>query len=101
MGDFNEVLMHDEHEGIGNRSQAQIQDFRDAVDICGLVDLGFKWTRWTFEKTVVGGTFMRVRLDRVLGMPEWCGKFPAAMVEHLTAATLRSFSPVITTCTVG
>ena len=67
IGDFNEVLKHDEHDGIGSRSQAQIQGFRDAVDVCGLVDLGFKGTRWTFEKKVTGGSYTRVRLDRALG----------------------------------
>ena len=88
MGDFNEVLRHDEHVGIGNRSQAQIQGFRDVVDVCGLVDLGYKGTRWTFEKRVAGGSFTRVRLDRALGLVEWCSQFPSATVEHLTAATL-------------
>ena len=67
MGDFNEVLKHDEHDGIGSRSQAQIQGFRDAVDVCGLLDLGYKGTKWTFEKRVAGGTFTRVRLDKALG----------------------------------
>jgi hypothetical protein len=50
IGDFNEVLRPDEHEGIGHRSQAQIQGFRDAVDICELIDLGFKGHFWTWEK---------------------------------------------------
>ena len=40
-GDFNEVLHVEEHNGIGQRSQAQIQGFRDAVDICGLIDIGY------------------------------------------------------------
>ena len=57
MGDFNEVLRHDEHDDIGTRSQAQIQGFRDAADVCGLVDLSFKGTWWNFENKVTGGTF--------------------------------------------
>jgi hypothetical protein len=47
IGDFNEVLRVDEHVGIGQRSQAQIQGFRDAVDMCELIDLGFKGHFWT------------------------------------------------------
>ncbi|XP_073358338.1 uncharacterized protein [Aegilops tauschii subsp. strangulata] len=94
LGDFNEVLKHDEHDGIGSRSQSQIQGFRDAVDVCGLVDLGFKGTRWTYEKRVEGGSYTRVRLDRALGSVDWCGLFPAASVEHLTAAT-SDHSPVL------
>ena len=33
-GDFNEVLRPDEHEGVGERSNAQIQSFREAVAVC-------------------------------------------------------------------
>ena len=38
--DFNAVLQPNEHEGAANRSNAQIQGFRDTVDICKLMDLG-------------------------------------------------------------
>lgn len=87
IGDFNEVLRPDEQEGVGQRSNAQIQGFRDAVDTCGLVDLGFKGRFWTFEKKVAGGTFTRVRLDRALGSTEWCSLFPSTGLTHITAAT--------------
>lgn len=93
MGDFNEVLRYDEHDGIGNKSQTQIQGFRDVVDVCGLDDLGYKGTRWTYEKRVAGGSFTRVRLDRALGSVEWCDQFPGAIVEHLTTAT-SDHSPI-------
>ena len=39
VGDFNEVLRPDDHEGVGQWSNAQIQAFRDAVDVCMLLDL--------------------------------------------------------------
>ena len=94
MGDFNEVLKRDEHDGIVSRSQAQIQGFRDTVDVCGLLDLGYKGTKWTFEKRVAGGTFTRVRLDRALGSVDWCARFPAAVVQHLNAAT-SDHSPIL------
>lgn len=87
IGDFNEVLRHDEHDGVGMRSQSQIQGFRDAVDVCGLADLGFSGTRWTFEKKMTGVTYTRVRLDIALGSVEWCQLFPQAGVKHLTTAT--------------
>ena len=44
IGDFNEVLRSDEHVGIGRRSASQIQGFRDTVDVCNLIDLGYNWT---------------------------------------------------------
>ena len=52
MGDFNDVLRPDEHHGIGQRSNAQIQAFHDVLDVCMLLDLGYKGNFWTFEKKV-------------------------------------------------
>ena len=50
IGDFNEVLRLEEHQGVANRSNAQIQGFRDAVDDCMLMDVGYQGRFWTFEK---------------------------------------------------
>lgn len=50
IGDFNEVLHVHEHDGIGTRSQAQMDPFRDALDTCGLSDIGYNRLDWTFEK---------------------------------------------------
>jgi hypothetical protein len=87
LGDFNEVLRQEEHDGIGQRTQAQIEGFRDAIDVCGLRDLGYTGRRWTFEKKVVGGSFTRVRLDRFLAAPAWVDIFPSSVVKHLISAT--------------
>lgn len=87
LGDFNEVLYAHEHDGVGNRSQAQMDAFRDALDTCGLSDIGYMGNPWTFEKKVVGGTYTRVRLDRGVANPAWTLAFPSATLEHKTAAT--------------
>ena len=39
--DFNEVLRPDEHKGIAQCNNDQIQGFREAVDVCMLLDLGY------------------------------------------------------------
>lgn len=87
MGDFNEVLLQSKHDGVGPRSQGQINMFWDAVDTCGLLDLGFEGNMWTFEKRVTGGSYTRVRLDRALISPDWSMQFPAATLKHLNAAS--------------
>ena len=69
------------------RSNAQIQAFRDTVDVCMLLDIGYKGRQWTFEKRVVGGTYTKGRLDRALANAPWMAHFAAASLEHLTAAT--------------
>ena len=71
IGDFNEVLHRSEHEGVQERRYAQIEGFREMVDVCGLYDLGYEGRRWIFEKKVARGTYCRVRLDRALSTPEW------------------------------
>ena len=86
MGDFNEVLIREEHKGVQERSLAQIAGFWEMVDVCGLYDLGYEGRDWTFEKKVSGGSFCRVRLDRVLATSDWCSRFPLAQLTHLTAA---------------
>ena len=57
IGDFNEVLHREEHSSVQERSMAQIEGFREAIDVCGLYDLGFVGRKWTFEKKVAGGSF--------------------------------------------
>ena len=86
IGDFNEVTHQSEHDGVSQRSQAQMDGFRDALDVCGLIDLGYKGRIWTSEKKVAGGSYTRVRLDRAVAEPAWCALFPAAEELNSTAA---------------
>ncbi|XP_073357859.1 uncharacterized protein [Aegilops tauschii subsp. strangulata] len=86
LGDFNEVIHAHEHDGVGNRNQAQMDLFRDALDTCGLSNIGYSRKSWTFEKRVTGGTYTRVRLDRGVANPAWSIAFPGAELRHLTTA---------------
>lgn len=54
VGDYNEVLRPEEHLGIAARDPVQMRGFREAVDVCGLIDLGYIGRDWTFEKKVRG-----------------------------------------------
>jgi endonuclease/exonuclease/phosphatase family metal-dependent hydrolase len=94
VGDYNEVLHREEHMGVSERSNAQIQAFRETVDMCELLDLGFTGTAWTFEKKVSGGSYYRVRLDRALATASWSLRYPMAVVQHLTAAA-SDHSPIM------
>jgi endonuclease/exonuclease/phosphatase family metal-dependent hydrolase len=96
VGDFNEVLHQHEHCGVQERSHAQIAGFRDAVDVCGLQDLGFEGVKCTFEKKIAGGSYCQVRLDRALATADWCDRFPLARVRHLTAA-MSDHNPILLT----
>ena len=41
MGDFNEILFANEKLGWLDRLERQMKGFQDALDYCGLKDLGF------------------------------------------------------------
>ena len=87
LGDFNEVPRPDEHEGVGQRSNAQIKAFLDAVDACMLLDHSYLRPFWTFEKKVTVGSFTRVRLDRALIIADLQARFSPVDLFHLTVAT--------------
>ena len=95
IGDFNEVLHRSEHEGVNERSYSQMAGFREAVDVCGLCDLGFVGVPWTFEKKVTGGSFSRTRLDRALASTAWCTRYPLAEVQHLAMVATSDHLPVL------
>lgn len=80
--------------GPNPRDSAQMEGFREAVDVCELADLGYCGLDWTFEKRVRGGGFCRVRLDRALASASWSHIFPFARVEHLTAVK-SDHSPIL------
>jgi hypothetical protein len=48
-GDFNEALSQDEHIGVRDRSEAHMSLFRECLDDCGLVDLGFSGPKFTWN----------------------------------------------------
>jgi hypothetical protein len=54
IGDFNEVLHQHGHEGVADRSLAQMECFREMIDVCQFVDLGYEGNWWTSKKRVMG-----------------------------------------------
>jgi hypothetical protein len=46
-GDFNEIVEQSEKEGGAFRRESQMVGFRDALEACGLCDLGFSGPRFT------------------------------------------------------
>ena len=82
-GDFNEIVSLEEKEGGVPRSERLMDAFREAIDDCGVKDLGFKGSRFTWQRGNSPSTLIRERLDRMLGDDEWCNLFPSWEVAHL------------------
>lgn len=65
-GDFNEILHLNEKKGGNVREVNMISDFRDAIQECGLTDLGCKGRTFTWSNRRYGLNFIEERLDRFL-----------------------------------
>ncbi|GAV62395.1 hypothetical protein CFOL_v3_05919 [Cephalotus follicularis] len=59
-----------------------MNDFRNALDICRLWDLGFQGAPFMWSNGRVGDECIQSGLDRCLGTTKWMALFPKAMVMH-------------------
>jgi hypothetical protein len=65
-GDFNEIIDANEQFGGSGRSERQMNAFREAVSMCGLVDLGFISLLYTWDNRRDGDYYnIKVGLDSV------------------------------------
>ncbi|GMI73926.1 hypothetical protein HRI_001061900 [Hibiscus trionum] len=84
MGDFNEILLAEEKRGGRVRSNRSMQAFREVLLDCGLDDMGYEGTWYTWEKGRVPATNIRERLDRGVSNLAWRNLFPNSSVSRLT-----------------
>ncbi|XP_015934914.3 uncharacterized protein LOC107461000 [Arachis duranensis] len=84
IGDFNEIKDGTEKKGGRPINLRMCRNFANWIDRCGLVDLGFIGTRFTWRGPQWEG-YDRVfkRLDRALSNPLWRTKFQEAVVKVL------------------
>jgi len=87
VGDFNKLLQSSEKLGGNNRSQNQMQLFRDIVDECGFIDLGFVGPQYTWQKHFADGHSIWETLDRGFANNEWLLNFAGTKVHHLSSDT--------------
>ncbi|KAA3483859.1 reverse transcriptase [Gossypium australe] len=64
LGDFNEITSSYEKRGGRFRSENQMSKFRDALEDCGLIDLGYRGRWYTWERGRFQETNIHERLDR-------------------------------------
>ncbi|KAG2706415.1 hypothetical protein I3760_05G103200 [Carya illinoinensis] len=85
-GDFNEILDNFEKYGGSLRSNTQLREFREVLEVCELRDLGFVGTRFTWSNRREGASLIMQRLDRFLANSLWCDLYPNLRVYHGVAA---------------
>ncbi|XP_074315259.1 uncharacterized protein LOC141651445 [Silene latifolia] len=69
IGDYNEVLFSTEMKG-GDRAHWQMNNFRDAVDGCGLRDVAYERYMFTYDNGQADGANGQSRIDRAMANEE-------------------------------
>lgn len=64
-----------------------MQLYRDTINKCGFIDMGFKGKPFTWKKYFRDGQIIWERLDRSLAKNEWLLRFGRSTVHHLTCST--------------
>ena len=93
-GDFNEILKSHEKSGGRLRPYSQIEQFREVLDECNLLDLGFSRNKFTWLRKYLNGGMVWERLDWVVCMAEWYDLFPSTCVQTSTCVSSRSVGRV-------
>lgn len=92
IGDFNEVPCNDEHCGVSDRGEAQMQLFRDCLEDCQLMDMGFTGPRLTWNNRKEGADNVRVRLDRAVANGQFTQLFDDSQVENIITTSSDHFA---------
>lgn len=79
--DFKEILWGFEQQSKNRWPEGQMQKFRDLVDHCQLLDMGY--LLGITGETGKGDANVKCRLDRVLANMAWSTLFPQSQVWHL------------------
>ena len=83
-GDFNEILHPGEKIGGLDRDAKQMEDFRECLSRCGLLDLGFFGQHHTWCNGRFGSQRTKLRLDRMVANEAWTRIFPQARIQHVS-----------------
>lgn len=83
LGDFNEALWQQEHLSCTPRSESHMMAFREVLNVCDMVDLGFSGVPYTYDNRRAGRKNVRVRLDRAGADNAWRDLYSEASVKHL------------------
>ena len=95
LGDFNELLKVGDKRGGAPRSHNQMQQFRDVLDHCGFVDLGFPGPTF-MRKGKHQGEWIWERLDQGVVNYDWLEKFSMCRIRNLFCFTSDHYPILLT-----
>ncbi|XP_075645458.1 uncharacterized protein LOC142616504 [Castanea sativa] len=82
--DFNEPLLEGDKFGGRPVNFSQPLLFKECLDKCNMVDMGFNGPRFTWSNRRDVNNLIQERIDRFFTNPSWCLLYPNAKVSHLT-----------------
>ncbi|TXG69190.1 hypothetical protein EZV62_004125 [Acer yangbiense] len=82
-GDFNEIVGLSEKVGGNTRHECFMGNFQEALEDCGLRDLGFLGPRFTWSNRRDSEHAIQERLDRCVGNTGWLDLFSCFSIKHL------------------
>jgi hypothetical protein len=82
-GGFNEVLFEHEQFGGHDREEWKMEGFRETVEACGFMDLGYSGLPYTWDNKREGRSNIKVRLDRCLADDGMLDLYGASSVLHV------------------
>ena len=85
VGDFNETLFASEHFSRADRPEWQMRAFREALDDCSLLDLGWKGVEYTWDNQQQDAANVKARLDRALANSAMLNLFEESRVRHVSS----------------
>ncbi|XP_059441456.1 uncharacterized protein LOC132173838 [Corylus avellana] len=96
IGDFNEIVSGEEKSGERKTPRWQMDAFKDTLEVCQLIDLGYTGPLFTWSNKREDRHFTQERLDRALSNLAWTDLFPNHLVEVM-AARSSDHSPLSVT----
>ncbi|CAM8918528.1 unnamed protein product [Rhodiola kirilowii] len=85
VGDFNEICNYSETSSRNPSRRSYMEQFKEALLDCGLMDLGYRGAKFTYTNKRQGNDEIESRLDRAVGDDLWLEKFPNVSVDHLAS----------------
>ncbi|KAA3461183.1 reverse transcriptase [Gossypium australe] len=96
-GDFNEIMYEFEKKDGQPREKRRIEAFRNTLEDCRLIDVGYFENWFTWERGNLPETNIREHLDRGVANVNWMFMFPEANIQHLVHFTSDHCPLLITT----
>ena len=90
-GDFNEPLLGEDKFGGRLINILRSLLFKDCLDKCNMVDLGFSRPRYTWTNRKDLNNLIQERIDRFFINLSWCLLYLEARVTHLTRCQFDRF----------